>query len=103
LHTGIGINTGLVVAGGLGDKDRLYYTLIGDTVNTAQRLEAATHDLYGASGVFVTQATFNALGERMTGFRLEPQGLRALRGRSERIMIYRLLPAKALPEIQMML
>lgn len=103
LHTSIGINTGLVVAGGIGDKDRLYYTLIGDTVNTAQRLEAATHDLYGASGVFVTQATFNALGERMTGFRLEPQGLRALRGRSERVMIYRLLPVKALPEIQMML
>lgn len=103
LHTGIGINTGLVIAGGLGDKDRFYYTLIGDTVNTAQRLEAATHDLFGASGVFITQATFNALGEHTTGFRLDPQGLRALKGRAERIMIYRLLPAKALPEIQVML
>ncbi|NPV75264.1 MAG: HAMP domain-containing protein [Anaerolineae bacterium] len=103
LHTGIGINTGLVIAGGLGDKDRFYYTLIGDTVNTAQRLEAATHDLFGASGIFITQATFNALGEHTSGFRLDPQGLRALKGSAERIMIYRLLPAKALPEIQVML
>ena len=103
LQTGIGINTGLAIAGGLGDKDRLYYTLIGDMVSTAQRLEAAMHDVFGASGVFLTQATFNALGDHTIGFRLEPQGLRALKGRSERIMIYRLLPVKALPEIQVML
>ncbi len=37
--TGIGLNTGLVTAGALGAADRLHYTIIGDTVNTAQRIE----------------------------------------------------------------
>ncbi|MCC6146818.1 MAG: HAMP domain-containing protein [Anaerolineaceae bacterium] len=103
LHTGIGLNTGLVIAGGLGPQGRLHYTLIGETVNIAQRLESTTRDLSSGSGVFITQAVFNALGEHTTGFRLDPQGLRALKGKAERVMVYRLLPAKALPFIQAML
>lgn len=44
---GIGISTGTVIAGGLGSEDRVHYTVVGDTVNTAQRIQQITRDLGG--------------------------------------------------------
>ncbi|MEX0742825.1 MAG: adenylate/guanylate cyclase domain-containing protein, partial [Actinomycetota bacterium] len=40
LHIGVGINSGLVIAGAVGGGGRLEYTVIGDAVNVAQRLQS---------------------------------------------------------------
>ncbi|TLN24181.1 HAMP domain-containing protein, partial [bacterium] len=99
LVTGIGIHTGVVMAGGLGTSDRLHYTIIGDTVNTSQRLEGLTRDLFNETGALISQSTFASLGEQQKKYHLDPMGEHFVKGKAEQLMVYRLrdLPDLNLP------
>jgi adenylate cyclase len=87
--TGIGINSGMAIAGSLGSIDRLEYSVLGDTVNIAARLESLNKEADGgAHHILISQDTRDRLEGR---FATEFVGMYALKGRSAKTAVYRVL------------
>ncbi len=72
IAVGIGINTGLVVAGNMGSKTRLNYTVLGEPVNLAARLCA----MAGAGQIVTSASTLEAVGPMLDTQALEPVTLK---------------------------
>jgi len=88
LRVRIGVHTGAVVVGNIGAPSRVNYTIIGDVVNTAERLEAITRDLIAADievVALIGPPTAAALGP---GFPLRSLGAQTLRGRAETLEVF---------------
>jgi class 3 adenylate cyclase len=79
---GIGINTGIALAGNVGSVGRTEYTVIGDSVNTASRICSSTP----GGEVWIGAETYNQTKDYIETEKLEPQ---SLKGKAAPIMVYR--------------
>jgi adenylate cyclase len=86
LRMGIGINSGPVLSASIGSPRRLDYTVIGDTTNTASRIESMTKELEHT--VLFSESTKGALGEVPED--AVPLGEFEIRGRSGKIALWAL-------------
>ncbi len=90
LRTGIGIHTGDVVAGNIGSEQRMEYTVIGDPVNVASRLESNTKEL--KVDVLISDATYEATKEIIEA---RPVKELSVKGRAEPVLTYEVLGLRA--------
>lgn len=91
----VGIFTGPLVSGSLGTSDRLEFTVLGDTVNTAARLEAAGKEASddprtAECTILIGDSTFQRLRGK---FETQPIGAMSLKGKADKIIVHSVISA----------
>ncbi len=90
----VGIYTGALVAGSLGTSERMEFTVLGDTVNTAARLESAGKEAVGPDmpvspcTILIGDSTFQRLRGK---YRTIALGAMSLKGKADKIIVHRVI------------
>jgi adenylate cyclase len=86
IRHGVGVNTGLVLAANIGGPDRMTYSLVGDTVNVASRIQDLTKDFH--YDILLSESTRQRLGKEFTVKELSSA---SVKGKQTPLKLYALL------------
>lgn len=89
LNTRIGLNTGEMIAGNIGTTRRMNYTVIGDAVNTTQRIQEMNKDFH--TKIIISEEVVKRTQDQ---FLVRPLDVSELKGRKGKIQIYELIAKK---------
>ncbi|HVY63128.1 MAG TPA: adenylate/guanylate cyclase domain-containing protein [Planctomycetota bacterium] len=86
INIGIGLHTGPLLAGNIGSDRKMEYTVIGDTVNIASRVQDLNKEF--KTNIIITQGCYDATGRAFPVRALRPY---KVKGKEQEIMIYEVL------------
>ncbi|UCH13007.1 MAG: response regulator, partial [Bacteroidales bacterium] len=89
IQMGIGINCGEVIAGNLGSEDRIDYSVTGDTVNTAKRIESLTQE--HPNSILISDSIYKKTKNIIDVKAWEPL---YVKGKKDKILVYEILNTK---------
>lgn len=86
IKVGIGVHCGPVVTGNLGCEDRIAYSITGDTVNTAKRIETLTKEKHNS--ILASEAVFKKVQDLVEGAAWDPV---EVKGKQDKLQVYEIL------------
>jgi class 3 adenylate cyclase len=89
IQIGIGINSGMVVAGNLGSEEKIDYSLTGDTVNTGKRIETITKEF--PNTVLISDHVYQITKELINVKEWEPV---KVKGKKDKLVVYEVIGRK---------
>jgi adenylate cyclase len=89
IYIRIGINTGVVIVGNMGSSELFSYTVLGDTVNLAQRLETANKEM--GTSIIISKSVYKNVAAHV---KVQPLGIIHVKGKTEEVEIYELISVR---------